>query len=282
MKIALIPNLTRFEAEKITFDICKRLDELNAEYCFPEEFRKNFSFTGADFGNIDEEIAGCDAVIAVGGDGSIIHGAKLAAVNHKPILGINAGRLAFMAGIENNELDLLSHLIDGDYSIDRRLVLKASIIKDNREIWSDYCVNDCYVTNEEKQRMSAINVMFNSGEAKDYICDGIVVATPTGSTAYSLSAGGPVVDPELESILVTPVCPHSLVSRSLIFKADAVITVFAGEGQTLGCSTDGQILKSVDNSSRIEISAADFTADFIRIKSDNFIDKLYKKLAQRN
>lgn len=282
MKIALIPNLTRFNAEKITFEICKRLDGLNAEYCFDNEYKANFSCTGASFGNLNEKIKECDAVIAVGGDGSIIHGAKIAAINHKPILGINAGRLAFMAGIENNELNLLSRLIDGDYTIDRRLVLKASIVKDNKVIWSDYCVNDCYVTNEEKQRMSAINVMFNSGEAKDYICDGIVVATPTGSTAYSLSAGGPVVDPELESILVTPVCPHSLVSRPLIFRPDALITVFAGEQQTLGCSTDGQILKSVDSTSKIEISAADFTADFIRIKPDNFIDKLYKKLAQRN
>ncbi len=277
-----MPNLTRFDAEKITVDVCKRLDELNAEYCFSYEFRNNFSCTAAEFCDIDAEVKNCDAVIAVGGDGSIIHGAKIAAINHKPILGINAGRLAFMAGIESDELDLLSRIIDGDYSIDRRLVLKADIIKDNEVIWSDYCVNDCYITNEEKQRMSAINVMFNSGEAKDYICDGIVVATPTGSTAYSLSAGGPVVDPELESILVTPVCPHSLVSRSLIFRADALITVFAGEGQILGCSTDGQKLKSVDSSSRIEISAADFTADFIRIKPDNFIDKLYKKLAQRN
>lgn len=282
MKIVLMPNLSRSDAEHITVEICKRLDEFGASYCFSPEFRAYFECTGAEFTETEKAIPECDAVIAIGGDGSIIHGAKLAAEHHKPILGVNAGRLAFMAGLENNELHLLSKLIENDYSIDRRLVLKACVKRDNVELKRDYCVNDCYVTNEAKQRMSAIGVSFNGAESKDYLCDGIVVATPTGSTAYSLSAGGPVVDPELESILVTPVCPHSLVSRSLIFRPDAVITVAPAEGQRLCFSADGNEPYPVDEGARVEITAADFTADFIRIKSDDFIDKLYKKLAQRN
>ncbi len=281
MKITLIPNLTRKESFEVTAGICERLRELGAEYYFFPENKKDFDFTGAKFISPDEALSNCDAVIAVGGDGSIIHAAKLAILKHKPILGINAGRLAFMAGLESNELNLLSRLIEGDYTVDKRLLLKTSVIKDGKVIFSDYCVNDCLVTNEEKQRMSAINVALDGKEFNSYLCDGILVSTPTGSTAYSLSAGGPVVDPELESILLTPLCPHSLFDRSLIFRPDAVLTVTSAENSTLCISNDGSQPIVIEPGCRAEISRAEFTANFIRIKSDNFIDILYTKLAQR-
>lgn len=281
MKITLMPNLTRTEAFEVTSGICERLKSLGAEYCFFPEYKETFEFTGADFLAPDEAISNCDAVIAVGGDGSIIHAAKLAIMKQKPILGINAGRLAFMAGLEDNELNLLSRLIDGDYTLDKRLLLKTSVVQGDKVIFSDYCVNDCHITNEEKQRMTAIDVALDGKQFNSYLCDGILVSTPTGSTAYSLSAGGPIVDPELESILLTPLCPHSLVDRSLIFRPDAVITVTSAENLPLCISNDGMPPITIEPGCRAEISRAEFTANFIRIKSDNFIDILYKKLAQR-
>ena len=281
MKITLIPNFTRNEAEGVAAGICKSLKSLGADYCFFAEYEDKFDFTDASFMVENEALDWCDAVIAVGGDGSIIHAAKLAAVKQKPILGVNAGRLAFMAGLEDNELHLLSRLIEGDYTLDKRLMLKTNIIKGDEIIYSDYCVNDCLITNEEKQRMTAIDVSLNKSRFNSYLCDGVLVSTPTGSTAYSLSAGGPVLDPELESILLTPICPHSLVDRSLIFRPDAVITVNSAENQTLCLSADGVQPVIIENGCHAEISRAEFTANFIRIKSDNFIDILYKKLAQR-
>lgn len=281
MKITLIPNLTRSEAAGVTVGICDSLKKLGAEFCFSAEFKSEFEFTGAKFLPEDEALDGCDAVIAVGGDGSIIHAAKLAAVRHKPILGVNAGRLAFMAGLEDNELHLLSRLIEGDYSLDKRLMLKTNIMRGNEVVDSDYCVNDCLITNEEKQRMTAIDVSLNFSRFNSYLCDGVLISTPTGSTAYSLSAGGPIVDPELESILLTPLCPHSLVDRSLIFRPDSVLTVNSAEEQTLCISADGMAPVIIEQGCHAEISRAEFTANFIRIKSDNFIDILYKKLAQR-
>lgn len=281
MRIALVPNLTRSEAFGVTAGICESLKKLGAEFCFSLEYENDFEMTGAEFLPADEAISGCDAVIAIGGDGSIIHAAKLAVMEQKPILGVNAGRLAFMAGLEDNELNLLSRLIDGDYTLDKRLLLKSQIIGNGKVISTDYCVNDCLVTNEEKQRMSAIDVALNGKNFNSYLCDGIVVSTPTGSTAYSLSAGGPIVDPELESILLTPLCPHSLVDRSLIFRPDAVITVTSAESLPLCISDDGTEPVIIEPGCVAEISRAEFTADFIRIKSDNFIDILYKKLAQR-
>ncbi len=282
MRIVLMPNLTRKEAFNVTAGICERLNNLGAEYYFPLEYKKEFEFTGADFLPIEEAVSLCDAVIAIGGDGSIIHAAKLAVNAKKPILGINAGRLAFMAGLEDNELNLLSRLIDGDYTLDKRLLLKTKIIDENGNVTDKgYCVNDCLVTNEEKQRMTAIDVALDGKKFNSYLCDGVLVSTPTGSTAYSLSAGGPIVDPELESILLTPLCPHSLVDRSLIFRPDAVITVASAEDSPLCISNDGAEPVVIPTGCRAEISRAGLTADFIRIKSDNFIDILYKKLAQR-
>lgn len=281
MKIALMPNLTRKEAYEVTCNICKSLDELGASYSFLPEMKNEFSATNASFLPIEDAMENCDAVIAIGGDGSIIHAAKFAAKHHKPILGVNAGRLAFMAGLEDNELHLLSRLIDGDYYLDKRLMLKASVIKDGKVISSDYCVNDCLVSNEEKQRMSEIDISLNGSLFNKSLCDGVLVATPTGSTAYSLSAGGPIVDPELESILLTPICPHSLVDRSLVFKPDAVIGVESAENVVLCISSDGMEPQRVEPGCTAEISRAEFTANFIRIKSENFIDILYRKLAQR-
>ena len=281
MKIALMPNLTRNEALTVTHGICRSLDKLGAEYCFLPEYKNDFALTKADFLPEEEALGGCDAVIAIGGDGSIIHAAKTAVNYRKPILGVNAGRLAFMAGLEDNELHLLSRLIEGDYTLDKRLMLKASILKGDEVISTDYCVNDCLVTNEEKQRMSEIDVSLGGSCFNTYLCDGVLVATPTGSTAYSLSAGGPIVDPELESILMTPICPHSLVGRSLVFRPNAVLGVASAENVALCLSADGAQPQKIEPGCRAEIAAAEFTADFIRIKSENFIDILYRKLAQR-
>ena len=281
MIAALLPNFTRQEAPAVTLRICKVLQHLGAVCYLPAELREAFSDAPASFLSQEEAIDACNVVIAVGGDGSIIHAAKQAAVRHKPVLGVNAGRLAFMAGLEENELDLLSRLIDGNYMLDRRLMLKMRILRGETELNSDICINDCLITNEEKQRMTTIALSLDSSVFNSYLCDGILVSTPTGSTAYSLSAGGPIVDPELESILLTPICPHSLVDRSLIFKPDAKISAASAEGNVLCVSADGLDPIRVLPDCCVEISSAEYTADFIRIKADNFIDILYKKLAQR-
>lgn len=280
MKITVIPNLTRIKAKEITADICSVLYSMGAE-CFISSDLKNESISQyLRYGALEDIIPDSDAVIAVGGDGAIIHAAKEAVKHSKPILGINAGRLAYMAGLENNELDKLNCLIDGSYTIDKRLMLKTTVY-DGSEIISDFALNDCYVTNNHKQRMSNVHIYLNDELIYDYVCDGVILATPTGSTAYSLSAGGPVIDPGLESILFTPVCPHTLFNRSIIFKPDDCISVRSAEGETLFYSNDGNEPRSFGGNGRIEISRADFTADFIRIKHDNFINKVYEKIEDR-
>lgn len=280
MKVTIIPNLTRQTAHEITEKICGVLAGLGVDFCIPSELKDSLFINGAVYDNTGTLVMNSDAVIAVGGDGAIIHAAKEAVKHSKPILGINAGRLAFMAGLENDELDKLSCLIDGSYTIDRRLMLKTTL-KDASGTATDFALNDCYITNNHKQRMSNMQVFLNGEKINDYVCDGIIISTPTGSTAYSLSAGGPVIDPQLESILLTPVSPHTLFNRSIIFRPDDIISIGSSEGEALFYSNDGNEPKSFDGNKKIEISRADFTADFIRIKNDNFIDILYKKMKDR-
>lgn len=280
MKYSILPNLSREGAKELTEKICIKLNELGADCVLPVQYNelfKNVSFAE----NEDEAVKLSDAVIAVGGDATIIHAAKRAVTFGKPVLGINSGRLAFMAGLEDHELDLLKCLITGEYNLDRRLILKARIFNGEKELSCDYCINDVYVSSDSGPRMEEINVYLGDKLVDSYLCDGILVATPTGSTAYSLSAGGSVVDPELESILLTPVCSHSLFNRPIIFRPDSVVTIKSYSDKPLRVSLDGQDFMIIEPGCKAVVERAESKAEFIRIKNDNFIDILSTKLAHR-
>lgn len=278
MVIALLPNLTRKNALRITLDVCKALDKLNADYIVREEDKEYFKETGARYLPYTDMIVECDVIIAVGGDGTFIHAAKAG----KPILGINAGRIAFMAGLEPSELDMLKKLIDGDYENDRRMMLRADVCKPDGEIVRTcHCVNDAVVARGMKIKMEDISVEHNGKLLNNYTADGIIVSTPTGSTAYSLSAGGPVVDPQIESILLTPICTHSLFSRALIFKPDSVFKIYSPVRAELGLSCDGEDTIIVPEGHYVLVRKAEIFGEFIRIKNETFLEILNSKLEQR-
>lgn len=278
MKIALFPNLTRKNAFDVTLKVCSELDKLNMQYYLFDEYREQFADTNAVFGNQKEIIDICDVVIAIGGDGTIIHAAKF----NKPTLGINAGRIAFMAGLEPTELGLLSRLADGGYELDRRMMLNAKICNNDGEILFEHnCINDAVVARGSQIKMSDFTIEHNGKPLNNYTADGIIIATPTGSTAYSLSAGGPVVDPQIESILMTPICTHSLFSRSLIFKPDSEFVIYSQSGAEIGLSCDGEDTITVDKNCCVKITRSEKSGEFIRIKNDNFLEILNNKLEQR-
>ena len=279
MKIALLPNLTRENAEKITLDVAARLDKLKIEYSVLSEDKNKLPHLNCSAYEIDELIRTSDIVITIGGDGTIIHAAKYAARYGKKILGINAGRLAFMAGLESNELDLLNNLINGDYFVDSRMLLEINLISDGEIIKTDYCMNDAVIGRGNRIRLEDIEVECNGRSVGSQLADGIIVATPTGSTAYSLSAGGPVVDPSVRGILLTPICAHSLFSRSLFFSENSELTIKGKSDLSLSC--DGEDSTVIEKGQCVLVKKADFTADFLRIKSDTFFDVLNSKLSER-
>lgn len=278
VKTALIPNLTRKNALSVSLEACRVLDTLKAEYMIESEFEAQFSGTNAEFAKKDEMIEKCDVIVAVGGDGTIIHAAKYG----KPILGINAGRIAFMAGLEPSELDMLRRLIDGDYEIDRRMMLRADICTADGEVKkSCCCVNDAVVARGGQIKMEELYIEHNGRYLNCFTADGVIISTPTGSTAYSLSAGGPVVDPQIESVLLTPICTHSLFSRALIFKPDSEFRIYSRTGNEIGLSCDGEDTITVRSGEYVRVKKADMCGEFIRIKNETFLEILNSKLEQR-
>ncbi len=278
MKIALLPNLTRKNALPVALSVCAELDRLGAHYIMRLEDKEFFSETKAQFLPQNELLNECDVIIAVGGDGTIIHAAKAG----KPILGINAGRIAFMAGLEPSELDMLVNLINGDYELDRRMMLKAEICnRDGEVIDTRFCINDAVIARGTQIKMEDLAVEHNGRLINNYTADGIIVSTPTGSTAYSLSAGGPVVDPQIESILLTPICTHSLFSRALIFKPDSVFKIYSPKNTEIGLSCDGEDTITVPANHYVKVSKAQMCGEFIRIKNETFLEILNSKLEQR-
>lgn len=284
-KFAVIPNLTKKNADRVTLSVCEKLLKFDAEVALPKVNEDDFlslkdrvTFTDAE--NISKN---ADIIIAVGGDGTILRCAKEAAKYNKPVLGINAGTLGYMAGLEKHELDLLDNLNRGEYKIDNRMMLKVTVEKDSDFYNSFYAINDAVFSRGSHLKMIKTKVYSDGNLVNNYLADGLVISTPTGSTAYCLSAGGPVVDPVIESILLTPICTHSLFARSLIFRPDSTLCVIPDESccEDFFFSCDGEEEIKLDSSYKVTIERAETYAQLIRIKSDTFIDILNKKLAER-
>ncbi|MBQ7637541.1 MAG: NAD(+)/NADH kinase [Clostridia bacterium] len=281
MIAAVIPNLTREKAAPITRELAAGLREAGFETLMSEANRAAFGdIPGCRFVLESELIPSSDVVFPVGGDGSVIRAAKQAAVNGKKILGVNAGNLAYLCGIDSEDIPLLGKIAAGEYTIQKRMLLEASLFEDGVKKSTELCVNDIVFCRGQKIGLVDLRVKANEKPIADYIADGVIFATPTGSTAYSMSAGGPIVEPTLEAVLLTAICPHSLAFRPYIFGADTVFTVSGKqktEGTDICYSCDGERTTPLEINCSMEIKKSDISAMFISVKSDNFIDVLNKK-----
>ena len=282
LKIGIIPNFTREKAFDVTKNTIAELEKLNIDYYFDINSKDDFIFDIDSTRFVDKIYEYVDVIIAIGGDGSFIHTAKETAVHKKPVLCINAGNLAFLAGLEGNELSLLEKLISGDFTTDKRMMLEVSLKSNENVKLLGYCLNDVAIARGSEIKLIDLDVFCNDKKINNYRADGVVVSTPTGSTAYSWSAGGPVIDPDLQCIMLTPICTHSPLNRSLVFNEDSIIRVKSvNDSQNVCISTDGEKTIELSQNSEIIISKSDYYAEFIRIKSDEFFDILNSKLSQR-
>ena len=177
------------------------------------------------FYRLDRELGNADLVICFGGDGTILHMAKAATRRGVPLLGVNIGTMGFMAELESSELEKLRLLADGKYKVDSRMMLDVTVQRDREIIFHDICLNDAIVTKGAVARIVHLAVKCDGIQAMECGGDGVIVSTPTGSTAYSLSAGGPIVEPEAENIIITPICSHDVASRCIVASAKRTITV---------------------------------------------------------
>ncbi len=272
MKIAIIINSSKENAMPIAKESVKVLLNAGAEVLLTEEFKNQFQNVSVFKDEQLYELA--DIIVVIGGDGTIIHSAKKAAEYSKPILGINAGRVGYLAGLEGNELGKLKNLLSGDYSIKSRMLLSVQI--GEKEYLS---LNDAVISKGPVSRMIDITVKLH-GECISYRADGLIAATPVGSTAYSLSAGGPIVDPDLDSIILTPICPQSLYARPILIAPNEVISISAipPEGTGAYITIDGEQTCPILDGQMVKVKRAEkLRVSFIELQKGVFLNALADK-----
>ena len=273
--------MTRANTYNVTDKLLSEISKLNC-YAFLDSsmsdiFRDRDNVTYTDNEDICKDV---DMFISVGGDGSFINAAKKATLYQKPVICVNAGKLAYLACLESDELHLLEEIVEGRYITEKRMMLNVSVEgKDGSALYSTDCINDAVVSRSGSIRIMKLSVGCNDVPLIEYMADGAIVSTPTGSTAYSMSAGGPIVDPCVESILLTPVCPHSIFSRSVVLGGDSELTLsHDNSGETI-LSCDGQPAINIPEDAIVRVKRSCKYASFIKVKNETFIDILNKKIS---
>lgn len=283
MKVVIMPNLTREHAYETTCRLCESLEILNIEYSFLPETDCDDKLPEGKIIAVDELSENADVLIAIGGDGTMMRAAMTALHYEIPVLGINAGNLAYLMGLEADEMILLNKLISEDYFIEERLVLQVDVFDNkDRHISSDYSINEVVFARGAEIKLNKFDLYCDNRFINRYNSDGLIISTPTGSTAYNLAAGGPIVDPRIECIILSPICPHSLVERTVIFSSDSFFRVEIPEDsfQSL-LSCDGRDSFSFGPGYKATIKKAEKKAKFIRLKDDTFMEILHKKMKNK-
>jgi NAD+ kinase len=281
-RVILTPNPYRDKNFQTVRQAMKILQDAGIEprLCLPFEVDKTYDLPkDLHFHKLDRELQNTELVICFGGDGTILHMAKAATRHGVPILGVNIGTMGFMAELESTELEKLARLANGEYKIDSRMMLDVTVRRDRDIIYHDICLNDVVITKGAVARIVHLSVRCDGVQAMECGGDGIIVATPTGSTAYNLSAGGPIVEPEAKSILVTPICAHDMASRCMVASDKRTVTV------ELVQNARRNAYLSVDGGKSIRLNMGDVTTikksnletKLVRLKDRSFYDVLNQK-----
>ena len=276
-KIILTPNPYRdknFQTVRTAAEVL-RTSGIDVRLCLPFEVDRTCDLPrDLQFSRLDRELPTADGVVCFGGDGTILHMAKAATRRGVPVLGVNIGTMGFMAELESTELQQLSRLASDDYTVDERMMLDVTVHRDRDIIFHDICLNDVVITKGAVARVVHLAVQCDGVQAMECSGDGIIVATPTGSTAYSLSAGGPIVEPEAHSIVVTPICAHDVASRGFVASDKRVITVGLTRNARRNAflSVDGGKALRMNIDDVATIRRSNLTTKLIRLKDRSFYD----------
>lgn len=281
--IGIFPNLSKKNVKNILTDLIDWFKDNNFKVLvkpdITQEMITNISKKKSMDVEIDKKI---DIAMTLGGDGTLLCIARYVAPHNIPILGINMGHLGFLTEVELSDLyDDLELLKQRNYFIDRRMMLKAQVIRDNKVLKSFLALNDIVITKESFARLIRLKTFVNNSFVDIYPADGLIISSPTGSTAYSLSAGGPIINPNMELILLTPICPHTLYSRSIIFSKDDIIKVKLLEEQPkVMLTVDGQQGLQLLPNDEVVIEKSSYNTKLLRFKKRSFYDVLRKKLRE--
>lgn len=286
MKIILCPNPYRDKGLKTARAAEKLLREAGAEACFclPFQLEENETLPrDLNYRKIREELQDADMLICFGGDGTILHAAKEAVLSDVPVLGVNMGSVGFMAELEHGELPMLAKVTRGEYSVESRMMLDIKVFHDHKVIYEDLALNDAVMTKGAVARVVDLSVFGDKVLMSRFSGDGVVLSTPTGSTAYSMAAGGPIVEPASDNIVITPICAHSLGAKSFVVAKDRVVEVYLDRGshKTAYVSVDGGKPIRCTGGDRIQVTMSKYRAKLAHVTGRSFYDIIYKKLRKR-
>jgi NAD+ kinase len=225
-------------------------------------------------------IAACDVIISLGGDGTFLSVAHLCRFTEKPVVGVNLGGLGFLTDISPDAIeDNLSKIRSGNYRTISRMVLDARLSRDGATIGSFHALNDVFINRINTPKLTSISAWYGNDFITDFFADGIIVATPTGSTAYSLSAGGPIVEPTVQAFLLTPICPHSLTERPVILPSDREIRLVINEkNPDLLLSIDGLESVQLQSGDEVTITYGGVDCNLIQLAERPYFALLRRKL----
>lgn len=281
-RVILTPNPYRDKGFHTVRAAQKILKEAGVEtrICLPFDVDKTFDLPkDLYFSRLEREIHHADMMICFGGDGTILHSAKTATRVGIPILGVNIGTMGFMAELESTELEQIARLASDDFTIDNRMMLDVTVMRDRDYVFHDICLNDVVITKGAVARIVHLSVECDGVQAMECGGDGIIVATPTGSTAYSLSAGGPIVEPEASNIIITPICAHDVASRGIVASDRRVITVGLTHNARRNAflSVDGGKAFRLNMGDVATIRKSKLETKLIRLKDRSFYDVVNMK-----
>ena len=253
---------------------------VETKICLPFEVDRSYELPkDLRFSRLDRELPNAEMVICFGGDGTILHMAKAATRRGIPILGVNIGTMGFMAELESSELDRLAEIAGGNYTLDSRMMLDVTIRRDRDIIFHDICLNDVVVTKGAVARIVQLAVKGDGVQAMEFGGDGVVIATPTGSTAYSLSAGGPIVEPEARNIIITPICAHDIGSRCIVTSEKRVVNVEMTKNARRNAflSVDGGKAVRMNMGDVAIVQKSKLETKLVRLKERSFFDVVNAK-----
>lgn len=281
-RVILCPNPYRdkdLSAAKEAAGILKSVG-LETVFCLPFKPEGGESQYDVPCKNLQQELKNSDLVIAFGGDGTILHLSRSAASRGVPLLGVNLGSLGFMSELELTEMDQLRELATGNFKRERRMMIDVSVMRGGRAVYTSSALNDAVITKGAVARVVRLQVSKDNESLGIFSGDGIVVATPTGSTAYSMSAGGPVVEPTAQNFVISPICAHSVVSKSFVLSASGTVTVTPAEAnrKQVYLSVDGGKAFSLQHGDHVCITRSRHETELIRLTGKSVYQILRKKL----
>lgn len=285
-RFVLTPNPYRDKGFRCALYAERILRNAGAEtrICLPFEVDRNFELpSNVRLHNIESSLEWCDAMICFGGDGTILHASKQALKSNVPILGVNVGTMGFIAELESGELELLKKLVTDEFTLDMRKMVQTQVKRGGETLYTDLALNDAVVTKGAVARVLQMSVLVDGVEAYRLSGDGVIVSTPTGSTAYSMSSGGPIVEPSADNIIVTPICAHALQTKSIVLSGCRTVTVQVGSigRKSAYLSVDGGRAFRLNAGDQVVVTMSDKQTKLIRIKNTSFYQIINNKFRDK-